>query len=99
MATYLILNLVFLAAVMLILRVPLRRPSRAAWITCLVILVLTAVFDSVIIGLGIVGYDTDKILGIMIGLAPIEDFFYAVLAVILVTTLWHKLEKKDDRSA
>lgn len=91
MATYLILNLVFTAIILVMLRQPLARPSRAALITCLVIVLLTAVFDSLIVGLGIVGYDTSKILGLMIGLAPVEDFFYAVLAVVIVIVVWERL--------
>lgn len=43
--------------------------------------VLTAVFDNLIVGLSIVDYDPAKILGIHIGVAPVEDFMYALLAV------------------
>lgn len=56
----------------------------------LVLLVMTAIFDQIIIGLGIVDYDVNKILGLYIGFAPIEDFFYCVGAVIIVSAIWQK---------
>lgn len=96
MATYLLVNLVFLLAVLAAYRIRPRKPSKAWLLTLAGLLVMTAVFDSLIVGFGIVGYDTDKILGVYIGNAPIEDFFYAVLAVILVPTVWKLMEKRHD---
>ncbi len=40
------------------------------------------------VGIGLVHYGPDKILGITIGKAPIEDLLYAVLAGILIPTVW-----------
>jgi lycopene cyclase domain-containing protein len=94
MATYLILNLVFIAAVILFLRFPLRRPNRKALVVLGILLALTTVFDSMLVGFGIVGYDTDKILGLYIGNAPVEDFFYSILAALLIPFLWRLLERK-----
>ena len=91
MATYVVLNILFMAVVLLLLKIKPRRPSKAFLLTLCVLLVLTLVFDNVIVGLSIVGYDPSKILGIKLGVAPIEDFMYAVLAVVLVPTLWHIL--------
>lgn len=90
-ATYLLLNILFIAIVCLIARVAPRRPSKALIVTFVILMVLTAIFDNLIVGLSIVDYDPTKILGIKIGVAPIEDFMYAVLAVLLVPVLWHKL--------
>ena len=61
------------------------------------LLVGTAVFDNLIIWSGLVAYDDAKILGLRIGLAPIEDFLYAVAAVMLTASLWHILRRKDAR--
>lgn len=94
MATYLILNLVFLVAIVMSLGLTWRRPHKAWWFTIGVCVLLTAVFDSIIVGLDIVAYNPDKILGITIGKAPIEDFFYALSASIIVPTLWNKLTFK-----
>lgn len=91
MATYIVLNILFMAVVLVLLKIKPRRPSKALLVTLCVLLVLTLVFDNVIVGLSIVGYDPSKILGIKLGVAPIEDFMYAVLAVVLVPTLWHIL--------
>ncbi|RYF29253.1 MAG: lycopene cyclase domain-containing protein [Chloroflexi bacterium] len=62
-------------------------------------MIMTAVFDSLLIAVGIVGYDLDKILGIYIGKAPIEDFFYAILAAIIIPALWNRNEKNHDQHA
>lgn len=57
-------------------------------ITLIALLILTAVFDNVIIGLGIVAYDPSRISGVYVGLAPLEDFAYSVAAVLILPTLW-----------
>jgi lycopene cyclase domain-containing protein len=72
------------------------KPSKAWWTTLIVLLILTAIFDSIIIAAGIVEYSPNKILGIYLGFAPIEDFFYAVLAVIIVPALWNVFETKKE---
>ena len=89
METYLLVNIVFLCAVLLILRIT--SINRAQLVTLGVLLVMTAVFDSIIVGMGIVGYDSTKILGWYIGNAPIEDFFYAIFAVLVIPVVWHKI--------
>ena len=65
--------------------------------TILGMLVLTAIFDNLIIFAGIVGYDEQKISGIKLGLAPIEDFSYTIVAVILVPTLFNLFAKKPSK--
>lgn len=99
MATYLILNCCFLVTIVVLLRQRPAQPSPARLFTLVLLFVLTAIFDTVIINLHVVGYDPDKLLGIYIGSAPIEDFFYAVLAVILIPTLWNKLGDTHDHSS
>lgn len=95
MATYVILNLFFILVVLLAARVKPRMPRRPLIVTMIILLVLTLVFDNIIIGLSIVDYDPTKILGIRLGVAPIEDFMYAVLAVLLVPAIWHKQKGKQ----
>lgn len=99
MATYLIVNCLFLVAALVIFRVRLKRPARADYLTLMALLILTAVFDSIIVGFGIVGYDQSQILGIYIGNAPIEDFFYALLAVMMVPALWNRLGKRHAKDS
>lgn len=95
--TYLVLNLSFVLVALLVLRV--RFLGRPQTLTVLALLVLTVVFDSIIVGLNIVGYDADKILGIYIGNAPIEDLFYALLAGLIIPHVWEKMGKKHDTNA
>ena len=84
------LNLVFLGVVVVLLLVTvILRRSRFPWLpmglTLLSTLVLTAVFDNVIIGVGLVAYDDALLSGVRIGIAPIEDFAYTVAVVVIVT--------------
>ena len=83
---YLGLNAIFLGAIA-ILTIPVFKqlPWRAIGFATVALLVITAIFDNVIIGLGIVAYDETKISGIMVGLAPIEDFAYSLAAPILIS--------------
>ena len=83
---YLGLNAIFLGA-LAILTIPVFKqlPWRAIRLATVALLAITAIFDNVIIGLGIVAYDETKISGIMIGLGPIEDFSYSLAAPILIS--------------
>lgn len=92
------LNIIMILLVGLFLRLHRARikTSRALFITLASLLVLTAIFDNVIVGLNIVGYHPDKILGLYIGAAPVEDFFYALLAVIVIPAVWHRLGINHD---
>lgn len=83
---YLGLNAIFLGA-LAILTIPVVKqlPWRAIGLATVALLAITAIFDNVIIGLGIVAYDETKISGIMVGLAPIEDFAYSLAAPILIS--------------
>ncbi|MDQ0849381.1 lycopene cyclase domain-containing protein [Arthrobacter sp. B3I9] len=60
----------------------------AAGGTAAVVLVLTAVFDNLMIAAGLFTYAPDMISGAMVGLAPLEDFAYPVAAVLLLPALW-----------
>jgi lycopene cyclase domain-containing protein len=58
------------------------------------LLILTVVFDNLIIASGIVAYDVSRISGLYIGKAPIEDFAYAIGASLLVPYIWEKMKDK-----
>lgn len=90
--TYLFLNLSFMLIAFVIINVFVRKtPWGNLLKTMLTMLLVTLIFDNVIIGLGIVDYDINKLSGIYLGLAPIEDFAYTVVSVILVASIWHKM--------
>jgi lycopene cyclase domain-containing protein len=96
--TYTLLNVVFLTVVALVAVAAMlarRSPQwRAVGLASILMLTLTAVFDNVIIGTGLVDYDDVLISGIRIGVAPIEDFSYTVAALVLLPALWELLPKK-----
>ena len=60
----------------------------------LVMFTLTAIFDNVIIGTGIVAYDDELLLGVKILYAPIEDFAYTAVALVLVPSLFNLFRTK-----
>ncbi len=94
--TYLALNLVFmLVAFVSLILISRKNPWRAIGFTMIWMFLMTLVFDNVIIALGIVGYDENKISGLLLGLAPIEDFSYTVVSVLAVGILWHKFTKAN----
>ncbi len=65
-----------------------RLPHRPLLLAGLGVLALTAVFDPLIVGSGIVAYDPDLISGLRLAGAPVEDAAYALGSALLVPTLW-----------
>ena len=99
--TYWALNAIFLSvvAIVAIVAVVSRRPPRfvAVAVALVVVLLMTAVFDNVMIGVGLVGYDEALISGAFIGIAPLEDFAYAIAAAVLLPSLWSLLGPRGTR--
>jgi lycopene cyclase domain-containing protein len=85
------------AAALVVLARTGRRVLAAALIAVAVLLVLTAVFDNVIVGTGIVAYDEARILGLRLGVAPVEDFSYCVVAALALPALWVLLGRRRAR--
>ena len=85
---YLDLNLIFLAVSFFALFLVPKNRWPAYLIGMLPMILITAVFDNLIVSTGIVGYDASKISGIMVGAAPIEDFAYTIAAVLIVPSVW-----------
>ena len=71
---------------------------RAVGVTALLLLVMTAVFDNIMIGVGLVGYDESLISGAFVGIAPLEDFAYALAAVVLLPSIWSLLSRRPGSS-
>ncbi len=101
--SYVLLCAGFLVAAVVVALVVRRRdrmPSATSLLVAAAALVLlTAVFDNVMIAVGLFDYSSARISGIRIGEAPIEDFTYPLAAVILLPALWSRLrrERADDR--
>ncbi|MFD1860490.1 lycopene cyclase domain-containing protein [Aeromicrobium camelliae] len=86
--TYLGLALPFVGVSVAVLTaaVLLRRPNRDWWMatgtTLVALLLLTAVFDNLMIAVDLFRYQDDQISGIAVGLAPIEDFAWPLAAAL-----------------
>lgn len=63
-------------------------------LTLVVMMVTTAIFDNVIIGVGLVAYDPALLLGSYLGIAPVEDFAYTLAGVMILPALWLLLGSK-----
>lgn len=96
-STYLIVSAGFLAfaAVVAVAAASFRRgstrlarPLASVAAAGAALLVLTAIFDNVMIAVGLFSYAEPVISGLRLGRAPIEDFAYPIAAVILLPSLW-----------
>ncbi len=96
---YLALNLIFLALSLSFLLLVSRNRWPAYLVGVLPMLLITAVFDNLIVGAGIVAYDPAKISGVMVGLVPIEDFAYTIAAVLIVPSVWSALTNRKKKPA
>ena len=99
--TYWELNVIFLGivAVAVLVGLVVRRTPRwgAVALAAALLLVATAVFDNVMISVGLVAYDRALIQGAFVGVAPVEDFAYTVAAVVGLPALWVLLGDSSPR--
>ncbi|RZS66580.1 lycopene cyclase domain-containing protein [Agromyces ramosus] len=105
--TYALICLPFLAVAAVLAVLAARtlppRQRRRRWIAtglaAALLLVLTGVFDSVMIAAGLFDYAEGTRLGPTVGLAPIEDFAYPIAAVLLVPAVWTLARGRGGRRA
>lgn len=96
--TYLSLSIVFLLIAATVLAIALAtardrtallgrwwRPVVAAGVA---LMVLTAIFDNVMIATGLMVYEPEHLAGILLGSAPLEDFAYPLAGLLLLPSLW-----------
>lgn len=91
--TYALIVAPFALLTLLVVLATARRPRfgrrmAASGIAAAVLVVLTAVFDNLMIAAGLFTYPPQHLSGVRIGLAPIEDFSYAVCAAFLVPAVF-----------
>lgn len=89
--TYLLISLPFLIVAAVLWALRRRTAARQLPVTLIVLavlLVLTAIFDNIMIWAGFVGYGDAERLGAQIGLVPVEDFFYTVFVALIVPAFW-----------
>lgn len=88
-------------AAVFVLAVVRRRPGRGWWMSTAVtiagLLVLTVVFDSLMIAADLFRFAEGDLLGIRIGLAPLEDLAWPLAAGLLLPALWLLLTPQEDR--
>ncbi|SNS63085.1 lycopene cyclase domain-containing protein [Micrococcales bacterium KH10] len=65
--------------------------------TILVLVVLTAIFDNLMIAANLFHYAPDTLMGLSLGLAPLEDFSYPIAVALLLPALWIFLEKGSEQ--
>jgi lycopene cyclase domain-containing protein len=85
--------------VLLAVSAPVLRRLRgwAVLATVLLLCVLTVVFDTIMIDVGLYEFDPAKILGLHVWGAPVEDFAYAVAAAVGMPVLWTVLSRRRER--
>ena len=96
--TYPLIVLPFAVAGAAVVLATLRRPGfarrlRTSALTALVLIALTVVFDNVMIAVGLFTYPEDLISGIRVGLAPIEDLSYPVVAAFALPAVVELLRR------
>lgn len=97
------LNTIFLAVAALVFIAGLWRSRRkgvmvvATTATVVVLLVLTVIFDNVMIASGLFDYAGHTLNGLHVGLAPIEDFAYPLGGALLLSGLWTLLLSQGKR--
>ncbi len=99
--TYALLVIPFALVTAVVALSTVRRPAFArrmasSGITAVVLVVLTAIFDNLMIAAGLFTYPEHHLSGVRIGLAPIEDFSYAVCAAFLVPAVYTLLARRTD---
>jgi lycopene cyclase domain-containing protein len=97
---YSLILLPFAAVTVAVTLASIRRPAfgrrmTASAIAAAALVVLTAVFDNLMIAAGLVVYPPDLLSGLRIGLAPLEDFAYPVCGAFLVPAVWTLLSRQE----
>lgn len=100
--TYLVLAALFvlaalLAGVVLTFSISKKhaRPNIPAILATLgVLIALTAIFDNIMIATGLFHYAPEQLIGVQIGLAPLEDFSYPIAGALLLPALWSLLRHR-----
>jgi len=105
--TYLLVNVVFMGVAAVLLAIALgtapdsRQLVRRWWpsilIAGVVVLVLTAVFDNLMIASGLIRYSEQNTSGLRIGLVPIEDFAYPIAGLLMLPALWILFRGRGER--
>ncbi len=96
--TYTLIVIPFVVITVIVTLATLRRPAfarrmAASSVAAVVLLVLTAIFDNLMIQAGLVVYPEEHLSGLRIGVAPLEDFSYPLCAAFLVPAVFTLLTR------
>lgn len=101
MFRYIVVNSIFMVSIFIVLAILFRginfRYSRLLKLVPALV-VISIVFDNIIIFAGFVAYDPNHISGITLGRLPIEDLDYAVVTATLLPLLWEYPELRRNRT-
>ncbi|PJI94185.1 lycopene cyclase domain-containing protein [Luteimicrobium subarcticum] len=73
----------------------LRDVTVAVTVTALALMVLTVVFDSLMIGAGLFRYRDGSLVGVTLWRAPVEDLSYPLAAALLLPAVWELARRED----
>lgn len=98
--TYPLLVIPFALITAVVTLATVRRPAfgrrmAISAVTAGVLLFLTAIFDNLMIAASLFSYPEQHLSGVKIGLAPIEDFSYALCAAFLVPAVHELLRRRE----
>lgn len=98
--TYLLMSLPFFGAGLIVFALGALHATRrrtadryfSSWAAATgALLILTAVFDNVMMMAGFFDYGTEQISGLRLGLMPLEDFLYPIVGALLLSGVWQLL--------
>ncbi|KRA23760.1 lycopene cyclase [Microbacterium sp. Root61] len=97
--TYTLIVLPFVAVTAIVVVATVRRPQfgprmAASAIAAALLVLLTAVFDNLMIAAGLFTYPPEHLSGLRIGLAPLEDFSYPLCAAFLVPAAFTLMSRR-----
>ena len=97
-AVFLLIAIILATALHRYFGTALSRALSSTFLVAAALCVLTAIFDSAIIAAGIVEYDDAKLSGFKVGLAPVEDFAYSLVAAIVAPALLPLWDQRHTQS-
>jgi lycopene cyclase domain-containing protein len=92
--TYASLAVMFVSAAALVALIaalvvhPPRRWWHSTFAVAIILVMLTAVFDNLMIATDLFRFDDDSLLGVHLFLVPVEDFAWPVAAALALPALW-----------
>ena len=81
---------------LVVLRTKLLR-RKAFWVSYAIVLFFQLIVNGLLTGLKIVRYDGDRILGVRIAFAPVEDLLFGFALVLVTLSIWVTVSRPASR--